>query len=81
MALSGSSGKTGREAEAYIFLGRLLGKKQEEDERRAVDQIVSSNLSVQEKFKPFTKASYIPYLFSNYRRILAFGKRPGYSIL
>ena len=51
MAAPGSSRKIGREAKAYITLGRLLGKKREEDAREVIDQIVGSSLPVQEKIQ------------------------------
>jgi hypothetical protein len=51
LAMSASSGNTSREVEAYITLGRLLGKEREDDAWEAIDQIVSSSLSVQEKIQ------------------------------
>jgi hypothetical protein len=49
--MPGSSGKMGQESEAYITLGRLLGKEREDSAREAIDQIVGSSLSMQEKIQ------------------------------
>ena len=55
MAKPASSGRLSQEAEDIITLGQLLKRRRDEEQRRLVDGIIGSALTVREKIQEIQK--------------------------